>query len=314
MKKYLKTAIGILVIALMAAGLMLFRNHQLSDRQILTDDYFKDFDTPYALEKQYSQMGDHEVSSTTYPSDNSAIGKIHVFYPSELDSSDGVWPMIMIVNPTDVPAARYQQFFERLASWGFVVVGCDDDDQGTGETASLVLDYMLEESSFGERIDRSNIGIAGYSQGGAGALAAVTMYENGGLYKTIFTGSAVNPQLAASKGWEYDYTKVAIPYFMTASTGKMDDSGKGEVGEESAGYTPLASLVEVYDGMSGNVFKVRGRIAGADHSGMLLLPDGYMTAWMLYQLQGDEEAGKVFLGEDAEILQNDHWVDVEKTR
>ena len=73
MKKYLKTAIGILVIALMAAGLMLFRNHQLSDRQILTDDYFKDFDTPYALEKQYSQMGGHEVSSTTYPWASAAV-------------------------------------------------------------------------------------------------------------------------------------------------------------------------------------------------------------------------------------------------
>ncbi len=313
MNKYLKSAVGILLITAMVAGLMLFRNHQLSDRQILTEDYFNDFNTPYELEKQYSGLGDHEVGSTTYPSDSKAVGKIHVFYPSELESSSGVWPMVMIVNPTDVPAAKYQQFFERLASWGFIVVGCDDRDPGTGETTSQVLDYMLEESDLGARIDRSNIGIAGYSQGGAGALAAVTMYENGGLYKTIFTGSAVNPQLAASNGWEYDYTKVAIPYFMTASTGKTDDSGNGEAGEESAGYTPLASLIEIYDGMSANVCKVRGRIAGADHSGMLLLPDGYMTAWMLYQLQDDEEAGKVFRGEDAEILQNDHWVDVEKT-
>lgn len=40
--------------------------------------------------------------------------------------------------------------------------------------------------------------------------------------------------------------------------------------------------------------------------------DGYMTAWMLYQLQADENAGKVFVGNDAELLYNSKWQDVEK--
>ena len=39
-----------------------------------------------------------------------------------------------------------------------------------------------------------------------------------------------------------------------------------------------------------------------------------MTAWMLYLLQNDTEAGQVFLGEDAEILHNANWQDVEKSR
>jgi hypothetical protein len=47
---------------------------------------------------------------------------------------------------------------------------------------------------------------------------------------------------------------------------------------------------------------------------MLMRSDGYMTAWMLYQLTGDEEAGTVFLGENAEILHNANWQDVEKNR
>ncbi len=37
-----------------------------------------------------------------------------------------------------------------------------------------------------------------------------------------------------------------------------------------------------------------------------------MTAWMLYQLKDDEEASKVFIGEDAELLNNKNWQDVEK--
>ena len=45
---------------------------------------------------------------------------------------------------------------------------------------------------------------------------------------------------------------------------------------------------------------------------MLARSDGYMTAWMLYQLMGDPEAAKVFVGGDAEILHNEYWQDVEK--
>ena len=38
--------------------------------------------------------------------------------------------------------------------------------------------------------------------------------------------------------------------------------------------------------------------------------DPYMTAWFEYWLKNDQEAGKVFLGEDAELLKNDRWQDV----
>ena len=38
--------------------------------------------------------------------------------------------------------------------------------------------------------------------------------------------------------------------------------------------------------------------------------DGYMTAWFMYWLQGDEEAGKAFFGENAEIKTNENWQDV----
>ncbi len=47
---------------------------------------------------------------------------------------------------------------------------------------------------------------------------------------------------------------------------------------------------------------------------MLARSDGYMTAWMLWQLCGDEEAAEVFIGEAAEILHNNNWQDVEKNR
>ena len=45
---------------------------------------------------------------------------------------------------------------------------------------------------------------------------------------------------------------------------------------------------------------------------MLVRSDGYLTAWMLYQLCDDKDAAKVFVGEDAEILHNTNWQDIEK--
>ena len=47
---------------------------------------------------------------------------------------------------------------------------------------------------------------------------------------------------------------------------------------------------------------------------MQMKTDGYMTAWMLYQLQGDEEAAKALTGENAKILRNANWQDIEKNR
>lgn len=136
------------------------------------------------------------------------------------------------------------------------MVGNDDRQTGTGLSASQTLDYLLEQNAstgslFFEKIDTERLGIVGYSQGGAGAVRAVTEYDNGGMFKVLFTGSAAHIYLSQMWGG-YDPAKVSIPWFM--------------------------------------------------------------TAWMLYLLQNDTEAGQVFLGEDAEILHNANWQDVEKSR
>ncbi len=96
---------------------------------------------------------------------------------------------------------------------------------------SLTLDYVLslnekQDSVFNNKISHINIGNLGFSQGGAGAIRAVTELENSNRYKTIFTGSAAYAKLAKNMGWEYDASKIKILYFMTAGTGKSDDSGK----------------------------------------------------------------------------------------
>lgn len=320
MKKVLKIVL-ILAVILLVLGVAAF--HYIKSmmpsgdgNNDIVEGYYKNFKSDAALEMKYSQLGSFETAYTEFASENATIGKVRVWYPKELEDGEKTWPMIMVVNASGTPAASYEPFFPRLASWGFIVVGNEDGQTGNGETASLTLDFMLHipaDSVLSGKIDYDSMGIIGYSQGGAGAICAVTNYENGARYKAMFTGSAAYPTLAKNMGWEYDVSKVAIPYFMAAGTGRSDDSGN-DPETSYGGVSPLSALIANYDSIADDVPKVRARAVGAEHEQMLMRSDGYMTAWMLYQLTGDEEAGSVFLGENAEILHNANWQDVEKNR
>ncbi len=322
MTKILKIAglviLGMIVLIALVVGFLLIKNYIDSQKLWLEKDYYTQFQPDSELEKKYAGLGAYEVSGMAVKFEDKTIGNIRIWYPSEMDDRQNRYPLIVVVNGSNTAALNYEPYFERLASWGFVVAGNDDRQTGTGISTSLTLDYMLEQnqnsdSLFYEKIDVQNIGIAGYSQGGVGAVRAVTECENSGRYKTIFTGSAAHSYLARMWGG-YDASKVSIPWFMTAAAGTSDDTGATDAATEWLGVAPLSSLVENYDAMPDNVFKLRARVAGAEHEEMQVKTDGYMTAWMLYQLQGDEEAGKALTGENAEILSNSNWQDVEKNR
>lgn len=315
LKKMLKVIGIVILVIIILFVVLLVKNYIDSRKPYIKDNYYEAFKSNSILEKKYAGFGSFEVSNVDYKSNNKSIDKIRVWYPIELENNNKIYPTIVVVNASNTKALNYEPFFKRLASWGFVVVGNEDGGAGTGETTSLTLDYILgldSNSIFYGKIDKENIGIIGYSQGGAGALRALTMYENGKNYKAIFTGSATYPYLAKNMGWEYDISKVNIPYFMTSGTGSSDDSGVTDIETEFGGVSPLKAQVQNYDTIPNNVLKIRARAVGAEHGDMLTRTDAYMTAWMLYNLQNDEEAGKVFTGENAEILSNSNWQDIEK--
>jgi pimeloyl-ACP methyl ester carboxylesterase len=163
------------------------------------------------------------------------------------------------------------------------------------------------------KLDEGRMGIVGFSQGGAGALAALTQYENGCLYRTVFTGSAAYPFLAENMGWHYDASQVSVPWLMVAGTGASDDAGVEDPTKEFGGVAPLSSLIEDYDTVDPSLPRVRARAVGAEHEDMLVRSDGYMTAWLLWQLCDDGDAAQAFVGADAEIARNPGWQDVEKS-
>ena len=136
-------------------------------------------------------------------------------------------------------------------------------------------------------------------------MRAATEFSNSSKYKAIFTGSLPYPELSTNMGWGYDMTKVSVPIFMTAGT-KSSDSGENK---QNLGISPLKYMIENYDNAS-SAKKVRGRVIDAEHQDILTETDGYMTAWLLYFLQNDSEAGTVFFGDNAEIKTNSRWSDV----
>lgn len=46
------------------------------------------------------------------------------------------------------------------------------------------------------------------------------------------------------------------------------------------------------------------RKTGVDHGDMLYSADGYMTAWFMWQHQGDSEAAKAFTASSPDIMSN----------
>ena len=322
MKKVMKI-IGIVLLSIVALVVVLIVINtiktKINEKKVwIPDNYYTAFESESALEKKYAGLGEYEVKELEFDSENKAIDKIRVWYPNETENRQ--YPVIVIVNASNTAALNLKPAYARLASWGFIVVGNDDRQTGTGKTASETLDYVLnlnkdKNSELFGKIDEEHIGCVGYSQGGAGAINAVTKFENSDKFTALFTGSAAYALLSKNMGWGYDVSQINIPYFMTAGTGNTDDNG-GSIHDDKnlAGIAPLASLVENYDGITADVFKLRARVTGAEHQDILHLTDGYMTAWMLYHLQGDEEAAGVFVGDNAEILTNNAWQDVEKNK
>lgn len=315
MKKTLKivlSAISIFIVVVIVAVVLLFI--WASKQSAVKDNYFNDIYTQSELESKYKEKGSFDVSFIEY--ENTTYKKIEVWYPSEIKSSTDKYPLVVMANGTGVSATKYKPIFDHLASWGFIVVGNEDENSWSGKSSAESLNFILSEnennnSIFYQKIDMDNIGIAGHSQGGVGTINAVTNQANGNKYKAMYTASATHIVLSEALKWPYDVSKVNIPYFMVAGT-KTVDAGDGVENSDNVGIAPLSSLQENYAKISNDTIKVMARRTNADHGDMLATADAYMTAWFMYWLKDDLTAKNVFYGNSAEILNNTNWQDIDK--
>lgn len=293
----------VLIVILVLALILVVIYFYADNKKILFKGFAEKIETGGELEKKYIQNGKYEISLKKVKADK-PIKKYTIYYPTEMETENKKYPMVLLVNGTGGKASKYEPLLEQLATWGFIVVGTQDKGTGTGETTIKSLNYMLSEnknkdSIFYNKIDVDNIGITGHSQGGAATMNAITNYEESKFFKAAAPLSPVSEKTAEqTTNYLYDSSKVNCPIFILAGT-----SGEFEIDI----VIPYEEFTKMYDKITSP--KVQARRTDMTHDDMLYKAEGYVTAWFMWQLQDDEEASKVFIGDNPEILNNKLYQD-----
>lgn len=284
-------------------------------------NYYKNTTTEKEIDKKYAGMGELEVSSKEYDAKDEVIKKYVIYYPTEL--KDNKYPIVVWANGTGSKSATYKAFFKHLASWGFIVVGNDDENTRSGNSLNKTIDLLIKEndnkdSIFYQKLDLDNIGIGGHSQGGPAVFNMVNNQSHKDMIKCVYAVSPTSSYHTKVYGgdWIYDISKVNVPTFMAAGTGAWDAgtaTSKEQVNDDSKGIaqgiTPMWSLEENYSLLPDNINKIYARKKNTDHGDSYKQFDGYMTAWFMYYLQNNQDAGKAFT-QNGELSNNALYQDV----
>ncbi len=295
--------IGIIVLILAAAvAALLF---YLSKRPAVPKNYTETVKTGGEIEAKYMANGPYEVS---IHEDTTLLDfrKFTVYYPTELKTDHKTYPVIVLCNGSGIPLSKYPAVAKHYASWGFIVIGTEEKNAWNAFGAEMSIRYLERwnenekiedaESIFYQKVDFENVGIVGHSQGGVGVINAVTDTKHKDSYKAAVSLSPTNKELAHSLFWDYDASLIDIPIFLIAGAGGGDDWVV--TGEQ---------LQDIYDDIGPD--KIMARRIDTAHGEVLYMSDGYVTAWFMWQLKGDEEAAKAFVGPDAELLHDPLYQD-----
>lgn len=308
MKKMLKiTGCIIFIIAVLIAALLIY----LANNPTVPNNYTETVKTGGELEAKYIAMGVHEVSYFESAAMMS-FKKYEIFYPADISEMNRSLPVVVFVNGTGITGSKYQALQKHLASWGFITIATEEEYAWNGFSAEMSVRYLelLNEykdkinggdNVFYKKIDLDHIGITGHSQGGIGVINAITDQKHSDIYKAAVMLSSAETVMSEALQWTSDPTLIKAPTMIIGSTGNTDEQ-----------IAPLESLQKLYNDIPNNVTKVMARRNDADHGQMLYYADGYVTAWFMYYLNDDTEAGNAFFGENAEILSNANLQDIKK--
>ena len=252
-------------------------------------------------------MGKYGVTYVEIPV-LSSFEKYEIYYPEELTTTDKKYPVVIFCNGTGVKASSYKPLLQHLASWGFIVIGTEEEYSWNGFSAEMsarLIKKLQENKTYGDKdnpfynkIDLNSVGVTGHSQGGVGVFNAITENKNAGIYKCAVALSPTNQVLANGLEWDYDATKITIPTLLLSSTGSGDENLV--INKEG--------LESIYNDI--NATKVMARRMNADHGDMLYVSDGYVTAWFMYYLQNDKNAEKLFQEIQKNTLYQDQKFDI----
>lgn len=283
-------------------------------------------------EAAYAAGGPSHVVRMTSNSECDRKGHLcDIWYPSDI-SEGGPRPAILWANGTaDLPVEPkiYGYLLSHFASWGFVVIATRDPRTGYGDTVLDSLAYLRRvandrSSRLFNRVNFSGVGVAGHSQGATGALNAM-LKSKGRIMTTV--------------AFQLPQQRWCSPRDLCVLTDDLKAASFGSVfyvgGTRDFIISPdtqwvgskLNSLSAYYEATPDSLVKAKGLVNAANHNDILGKPDcgsaeldvpltctrgiyGYLglpTAWLVWQLQGSQEAGAAFHPQDGEFFSALGW-------
>lgn len=247
---------------------------------------------PLDLEAVHAAPGPHAFSSLEWALDDGLAA--YAYVPDAEDPA----PVILFSNGSGTRAEQYQELLEHLASWGFVVLACDDEQMGTGERAAALLESAQLEADAGAfQADFSRVGAMGTSQGAGSSLNAHLLTQGQEVdIDTVLANALPKPSLWSEED--------------TLEPSEIDTRLFIQSGARDNIISPTRKNHEWLESTSGTglVAHLRGAghlEMGGDGGGHR----GLATAWMRAELSGDPDAQSLFV-EDGPLLESELWTDL----
>ncbi len=276
------------------------------------------------------------------PSDGGAASALYVvYYPTDVDAAGAKHPIVTWGNGTGATPGQYSVLLGHLASWGFVVVASTSPSTGTGAEMLAGEDYLVAadadaRSPFYGRLDLDHIGAVGHSQGADGAAQALLAADAPGSAHRFIT-TLLPIELPAQEWTCFGSTDPSCPPaesfdskdLVSGSVFFVDGSKDTVIAPptQAAGTSGEQSVQAYYDATPSQTPRAKGTLRGADHNDIQdhctpgfgcagVGPTGYLgyvTAWLLYELEGNFRARSVFAGAAPEIDRDPGWEDLNQS-
>lgn len=242
------------------------------------------------------------ATESMYPANNQDDpSAFTVYFPD--DAPGESFPLVTWGNGTFVVPTYYDELIEHLVSHGFVVVGANDSQVGSGTPLLKAVEWAIDQSKdmssplFG-KIDSQHVGATGQSQGGSGTCAAGldprisaiaplsgvpldggAMFVSG-LKNPVFFVNSANEDAGSTMVKDF-YDRVTVPA-MYGVTAHGDHNGYGDIADD-----PMAGI----GGAADDARESRGAI----------------TAWFDWQLKQKAEVRSLFVGADCGFCKGGKW-------
>jgi len=268
------------------------------------------------IEKQFYVNGTWAVTVQIGTMCCDSLGnKFDLYYPTALGLGGFKHPIITWGNGTLGKPSDVDYFLKHMASWGFVIIATEDMNTGPGQTILDAANKLIAANGvpgiFQNKLDITNIGAMGHSQGATGAINA--LIKSAGAIKTVIPIELPSQSLCSSPANCVDTSNVTTGsiFFVDGALDPFSPPNQGAVTGEQ-------SIAAYYNAVPAGVAKLKGTLNGPTHNDVTGQPScqhakqpcllgvygylGYPTAWMMDRLQGNAAAHAAFVNSTGEMF------------